>query len=280
MSEAPTTPVCPRHPDRESYVRCQRCERPACPECQRPAAVGFQCVDCVREQNQGTRSARTVFGGGVRQGRPVVTLGIIAVCAVVWLLQLTDSRVTDWFQYAPVQTQAEPWRMLTAAFLHSPVTPLHILFNMYALYVTGPYLEALFGRARYLALYLISAFGGSVGFLLLASPGGDTWFTPTVGASGAVFGLFGAFFMVQRAMNRDTGQIVGVVLINLVLGFVISGVAWQAHLGGLATGVVAAGVLAYAPRARRTQVQWGGLAALVVLLVLVTVVKAATGPML
>ena len=272
-------PVCPRHPDRESFVRCQRCDRPACPECQRPAAVGFQCVDCVREQNKGVRTARTVFGGTARGGgRPWVTQAIIAACVLVWIAQLVNGSVSDRFAYAPYETVSEPWRLITAAFLHSAGSPLHILFNMYALWLTGPYLESLFGRVRFGLLYLTCALGGSVGYLALAQPDSQGWLIPTVGASGAVFGLFGAFFVVQRRMNRDSGQIVAVVVLNFVIGFLIPNIAWQAHLGGLITGVVAAGVLAYAPAARRNAFQAGGLAAVVVLVLLVAAVKIASVP--
>ena len=272
-------PVCPRHPDRESWVRCQRCERPACPECQRPAAVGFQCVDCVREQARTSRPARTAFGAVSGTGAPRVTQGIIAVCVAVWVLQLVaGDTVTQRFVYAPFVTLHEPWRLVTAAFLHSPGQPLHILFNMYALWLTGPYLEALLGRARFLALYLICALGGSVGYLVLVSPDSGGWFAGTVGASGAVFGLFGAFFVVQRRMNRDAGQIVAVVAINFVIGIVVPGIAWQAHLGGLVTGVVAAAALVYAPRDRRTQLQAAGLAAVVVMIAIVAAAKIVLVP--
>ena len=272
-------PVCPRHPDRESYVRCQRCERPACPECQRPAAVGIQCVDCVREQAKGTRVTRTPFGGAaVQSARPLVTQTIIGLCVVAYVLQkLPGSTVTQDYEFAPYYALSQPWRLITAAFLHAPDQPLHILFNMYALWLTGPYLEALLGRIRFALLYLVSAIGGSVGYLLLANPTGDNWGVGTVGASGAVFGLFGAYFIVQRRLNRDTGPLVAIIVINFVLGF-LPGVAWQAHLGGLVTGLLTAGVLVYAPKANRTQMQVAGLAAVVVLITLVFAVKVATVP--
>jgi membrane associated rhomboid family serine protease len=276
-----SVPVCPRHPDRESYVRCQRCDRPTCPECQRPAAVGIQCVDCVRNQARGARPARTVFGGVASGGsdRPVVTIGIIAICVVVYLLQIVpNSSVTEDYKFAPAYAVSEPWRMLTSAFLHSPDLPLHILFNMYALWMVGPYLEQLFGRARYLALYLICALGGSVGYLLLSSPdNGSQWFGGAVGASGAVFGLFGAFFIVQRRLNRDTGGVIAVLVVNFALGF-LPNVAWQAHVGGLVTGLLATAALAYAPRANRTAVQAGSLAAVLVLLGVLFALKVSSLP--
>lgn len=272
---APTEPVCPRHPGRVAYVRCQRCERPVCPECQRPAAVGVQCVDCVREGNRGLRTPRTPFGGRVSQGRPVVTLTLIGVCVALYLGQLADDAVTNRFLFVPVLALSEPWRFLTSAFLHSPSWPLHIAFNMYALWLVGPPLEYLLGRTRFLALYLLSALGGSVFLLLLASPTADSWFTPAVGASGAVFGLFAALVVLQRRLGRDITPLVGVILVNAVLGFVIPNVAWQAHLGGLVTGAAVAAVFATAPAQRRTAWQAAGFAVVVVALATILVIKVA-----
>lgn len=271
-AEDPQAPVCPRHPDRVSYVRCQRCERPACAECQRPAAVGFQCVDCVREQAANAPVRRTVLGGTVRGGTPV-TYTLIGICAVVYLLQLVIPGLTGAFAYAPVFTAgaaglipAEPWRMLTAAFLHSVGSPLHIAFNMYALFILGRFLEPAIGRSRFLALYIVSALGGSVGVLFLSSP-----LQSVVGASGAVFGLFGALFVVQRKRGGDIRQIVVLVGINAVLGFVLPGIAWQAHLGGLVVGAACAAVIVHIPRgARQARLQWLGLGGVVVLLGLLT----------
>ncbi len=264
---APTPPpVCPRHPDRVAYVRCQRCGRPACPECQRPAAVGIQCVDCVRDAAKATRPARTAFGGRVGTGRPVVTLTLIALCVVSYVLQLTTTSWTQELAFAPVLGESEPWRFLTSAFLHSPGQLLHILFNMVALWSVGPFLEAMLGRWRFLALYLLSAVGGSVMFLVLASPYDQSWITGLVGASGAVFGLFGAVLVVLRRTGRSAGGIVGVLVANAVLGFVLPGVAWQAHLGGLLVGAVLGAAFAYAPRDRRLAVSVGACVGMAVLL--------------
>jgi membrane associated rhomboid family serine protease len=273
-------PVCPRHPDRVSYVRCQRCERPVCPECQRPAAVGIQCVDCVRQQARGSRAARTVFGGLASQGRPVVTLTIIGLCVGLFLLQWgTGDRVTERLDfYAPLAI-AEPWRFLSAAFLHSTSFLLHIAFNLYALWMVGPYLEGLLGRAQFAALYLLSALGGSVGYYLIVSPHDvQAWNTPTVGASGAVFGLFGALFVVNRRLGRDVGGIVAIVAINAVLGFVASGIAWQAHLGGLVTGALVAALLVHLPRTSGSGLRWAALAGIAVALVAVVAVRTQTLP--
>ncbi len=274
-------PVCPRHPDRVSYVSCQRCGRPACVECQRPAAVGFQCVDCVREQAANAPVRKNAFGGVARGGTPLVTYTLIGACIVLFLLQFLIPGVTRQFSYAPVFTAgaggvipAEPWRMVTAAFLHSQGSFLHIAFNMYVLYILGKELEPAMGRARFLSLYLISAVGGSIGVLLLSQP-----LQYVVGASGAVFGLFGALFIIQRKRGGDVRQIVVLIAINAVLGFVVPNIAWQAHLGGLVTGAACAAVIAYAPKGpRQASLQWLGLGGVVVLLGLLTIAGVSLLP--
>jgi membrane associated rhomboid family serine protease len=279
-------PVCPRHPDRESYVRCQRCERPVCPECQRVAAVGVQCVDCVRQQSKSGRTARTVFGGQAGVAAPRVTQAIIALCVGAYFLEWTiGAPFIVRFVYAPYFTVAEPWRMITSAFLHSPPQNssgalLHILFNMYAVWLIGPYLERLLGPARFAALYLISAFGGSVGLFLLANPdSASSWRTAALGASGGVFGLFAALVLVNRRLGRDSAGIVGVIVINGVLGFMPGlNIAWQAHLGGLVTGGLVAAVLVYAPQERRALLHLLGLVAVAVLLLALTLIKVALVP--
>ncbi|MDN3936142.1 rhomboid family intramembrane serine protease [Arthrobacter sp. YD4] len=278
-------PVCPRHPDRPAYVRCQRCGRPACPDCQRAAAVGFQCVDCVNEAQRSAPQVRSAFGGVAAAGRPLATLGIIAACAVLYVLQWIVPN--DWVYqnlafatvYATPEFGAfEPWRMLTSAFLHSQGFILHILLNMYMLWIFGQALEPLLGRIRFLALYLISALGGSVGYYLLTPayvPGQQL--AGVVGASGAIFGLFGAMLVVQRRRGGDTRQLWVLIAINAVIGFVVPQIAWQAHLGGLVTGALCAAAIAYVPRGQRQGVlQFLGLLVVVGLLVAATAVRAAT----
>lgn len=287
-------PVCPRHPDRVSYVRCQRCGRPVCPECQRAAAVGVQCVDCVREGAKSVRQGRTVFGGDAAAvgERPLVTMTIIAICVVVFLAQWVMPRLTDDVAFAPYLGDTEPWRFLTSAFAHAPHNFLHIGFNMYALWIMGQYLEPMLGRARFAALYLISAFGGSVVYLLLAFPHTidqlnqrdfGAWETSAVGASGAVFGLFGAFLILQRRLGRSASMMYATIGINAVIGFVVPGIAWQAHLGGFLVGMACAAVFAHLgkrPEGGGTQrasfsVHWLALAGITAVLVVLAVVKYA-----
>lgn len=273
-------PVCPRHPDRESYVRCQRCERPACAECQRPAAVGIHCVDCVREAARTAPQTRTVFGAQPTD-KPYVTWTIIGLCVLANLAQyLPNLDVTGRLMLVPAWSAAEPWRLLTSAFLHDTTWPIHILLNMYAVYLIGPYLESLFGRAFFIATYLLAALGGSAGYVLIAGgytvEAGRLFLTSAVGASGAVFGLFGALVVVQRKLGRELTQIGVILAINLVLGFVVARIAWQAHLGGLLVGAACAAVIAYAPQGpRRRLVQVGGLVLVAILVAAATLVGLA-----
>ena len=247
-------PVCPRHPDRVAYVRCQRCGRPVCPQCQRTAAVGVHCVDCVAEAARAVPPTRTALGAKVRGGQPVVTITIIVLCVISYVLQRADPGWTQRWAFAPFIGQHEPYRFLTAAFLHAPSQITHILFNMVALWMVGPFLETTLGRARYISLYLISAVAGQVGVLLLAQPDTISWYGAVVGASGAVFGLFGAVLVVLRRLKGNARSFVVIIALNLVIGFVVPGIAWQAHVGGLVAGAALGAAFAYAPAARRREI--------------------------
>jgi len=276
-------PTCFRHPDRETYVSCVRCGRPACPDCLRSAAVGQQCVDCVRGANQGARQATGQFGGRVSTGRPVVTYTLVALCVLVYIAELVYSKTVNYGEmiggaYDPVLREpvgvavGDWYRLITSAFLHEPPSGgfglTHILFNMWALIVVGPALERILGRVRFIAVYLVSALAGSVFFYLLA-PSNE----PALGASGAIFGLFGAWFVLSRRLKLDARMIVGLIAINLVISFTVSGIAWQDHVGGLIAGAGLTAAYAYAPRANRTLVQIGATAALIALLVVGVIIK-------
>ncbi|MBV1781183.1 rhomboid family intramembrane serine protease [Paeniglutamicibacter sp. ABSL32-1] len=274
-NQSAKAPVCPRHPDRISYVSCQRCSRPACPECQVTAAVGTQCVDCVREANRQLPSTRTVFGGRTTDGRPLVTYVLIAINVIVFGLQMLLPNVSTYVVYAGLYTspylEPEPWRMLTSTFAHSTSFIGHIAFNMYALYICGRVLEPMLGRLRFLALYLVAGLGGSVAVLLIADPR-----IPVLGASGAVFGLFAAMFVLLRSRGVQTMQILVLIAINLAIGFIFPGIAWEAHVGGLAVGAATAAIMAYAPKGpQQALMQWAGTALLVLLLVALTFYGAA-----
>jgi len=263
--------TCYRHPDREAYVRCQRCERFICPECQIEASVGFLCPDdaggtVTQINRRRTRAARVRQSGP----RPAITLTLIGVNVALWLLQIMPgSFVTQLFAYVPQLTAVQPWRMITAGFVHDPSNVLHVLLNMYSLYIFGQVLEPMLGRGRFAALYLLSLFGGSVGVLWLASP--DSW---VVGASGAIFGMMAAYFVVLRKLGQNSSQMLGLIAINLVFGFVSSGVSWQGHVGGLVTGGVVALVLANTRQLSQQASQRLGLVSVAVILVLLTVFRA------
>jgi membrane associated rhomboid family serine protease len=244
-------------------------------------------VDCVREAARTSPSGRTVFGGRTTDGTPVVTYTIIGLCAVAYVLQRVDSDITQRFSFAPALGWVEPWRFLTAAFLHSPDTVFHILLNMFALWMMGQYLEPLLGRTRFAALYLISGIGGQVAVTLFAGTPTvsgilareDTaWFTAVVGASGAIFGLFGALLVLNRHLGRSSAAMYATIAINAAFGFLYPGISWQAHLGGFLTGLACAGVIVMFQRQGRRSLVWLGLGAVLAVLVLVTVAKYLTVP--
>lgn len=266
-------PVCPRHPDTVSYISCQRCDRPTCPDCQRPAAVGVQCVDCVREAGRTAPTPRTRFGAPVRTDqRPLVTWTLLGLCIVVYLGQLANPAVTGALAFRGVLAGSEPWRFLTSAFVHSPGSMLHILFNMYILFAFGPVLEQAMGRVKFLTTYLLCAVGGSVGVLLLAPPN-PGWFTWVVGASGAIFGLLFLYVVLALRQGSVPGTLLVMIGINLALPFFVSGIAWQAHVGGAVTGAAIGGLLTLtsapgrsAEAVRRRRFIWPALVGLAVLL--------------
>ncbi|MEU6412598.1 rhomboid family intramembrane serine protease [Microbispora sp. NPDC046933] len=259
---AQAVPTCYRHPERETYVRCQRCERPICPDCMREAAVGHQCPECVRDGSREVRQARATFGGAaVAVPRVTWTLLILNVLAYAAEVLRPDEVVQRFAMSSAWVYLGEWWRLITSAFLHAPPPSFwHILFNMWALYALGPELERRLGSGRFAALYLLSALGGSVAIYLFG-----TW---AVGASGAIYGLFGALFVVARRLGYDARGALWLIGINVVLTFVVPGISWQGHLGGLVTGTIVAAGFAYAPPRNRTLVQAGVAAAVLVALVL------------
>lgn len=273
--QAGPTPRCKNHPDRITYVGCQRCGQPICPDCSISAAVGMQCSDCVKQGQKQVRAPRTVTGAKMAQGRPVVTISLIGACVVAFGLQLMLGwdGFTAKFAFAPVLAESEPWRFLTGALLHSPSRIFHIAFNMYALWIVGSQLEFLLGRWRFLVLYVLSALGGNVMVLLLASPMEPSWRTATIGASGAVFGLFGALLPVLKRLGGESKSILIIIGLNVVIGFVIPNISWQGHFGGLLTGVLLAWLYVKAPREKAAVYAIAGSAAMFVILGVAAVLK-------
>lgn len=252
----PAPPACYRHADRPAYVGCSRCGRPVCPECMRSAAVGHQCVDCVQA---GLAAAPRAIVAAQRSGVPIVTYSLIAVNVAVFVMQMALPGLTRVLSlWPPAVAAGEYYRLFSSAFMHYGL--VHIGFNMWALYVLGPPLEQYLGRVRFGALYFLSALGGSV-VVYLFSP----LESATAGASGAIFGLFGATLVAARRLRLDVRWLVALIVINLVITFSFPGVSWQGHLGGLITGAAVGAAYVYAPAPRRNLVQAGCSAGVLVL---------------
>lgn len=301
---APQQPIaygCYRHPDRPTYIRCQRCGRPICGDCMISAAVGFQCPECVSAGAKQTRQNDGTYGGSRSRNPMVTTIVLIAINVGVWLavfLGLFNNAILDLFALLPggrCDSVSQPdaiypsagrvactaigdgswvsgvadgswWQLITSAFTHEAIW--HIAFNMLALWFLGPGLERILGRVRFLAVYLVSAFAGSTAVM---------WFSPptsqTLGASGAIFGLLGALLVVAYKVHGDVRNILFWLGINILFTFTGDGISWQAHMGGLVGGAVAAAIIVYAPRKERTLVQWLGLGVMVLVLVVLDVVR-------
>jgi membrane associated rhomboid family serine protease len=241
------------------------------------ASVGFQCPECVSAGARTVRQGRTVFGGRVSGDTSRISLAIVALNVAVFVLGFAVGQRELQLRFANLVGQpgvigvadGEYYRLLTAAFLHAGV--LHLALNMFALAQLGPVLESALGRVRFLTLYVLAALGGSVLSYALAPQ-----FEFGVGASGAIFGLFGAYYVVVRRMGGETRSIVTLLVINLVITFTIPIIDWRAHLGGLVVGAVVAAAFAHAPpRARRPLWQAGASSPVALRRVLVVVVRTA-----
>lgn len=245
---------CYRHPDRQSFVLCQRCLRTICGECQTPLPVGVICPECLAEQRQAAKANVTRMPrrrpSGI-DGKPVVTYTLVIVTSVFYLIGLIPG-VGLYVQnllafYAPL-AYLQPWRLLTVTLVHASI--FHIAFNMLALWALGRSLEPLLGRWRFLALYLLSALGGSVLTALLAPT------TVVVGASGAVWGLLGAMFIIGRHLGANVTAIAVLLGINLVITFLPgSNIAWQAHIGGGLVGALIGVIFARTRKIRQRALQ-------------------------
>jgi membrane associated rhomboid family serine protease len=286
--DAGTIPHCYRHPDRETYISCQRCGKPICPDCMRQASVGFQCPDCVRQGNAQMRQARTTFGGRVSDGSSIVTVGLIVINVVFFVIANATGGINGDFVARMAQitsidfpraglegvAQGSYWQLITSTFLHIQI--LHLVMNMIGLWIFGSFLESQLGRWRYVALYLLTGFAGSVGVYLLTGP-----FVPgqgvtySLGASGSVFGLFGAALLILMKQKRDVTQLLILLGLNLAITFTVPDIAWQAHLGGLAAGLILGAGFAYAPRQQRTVIHVGLVVALTAIGVVAVVLRTA-----
>ena len=271
---------CYRHPEREAYISCQRCGRKICPDCMRDASVGFHCPECVAEGAKSVRAPRTLAGGAVSARQGIVSMVLIGTNVAVFVLMLaTGDRTSPLFEQGAMfalslrgqggdlltgVADGGYWRLLTSAFLHQGT--LHILFNMYALYLFGPLVEQALGIRRFIASYFSMAIFASVFVYWLSGPA-----TVTVGASGAIFGLFAMALVLLIRAKQDVTFLLVMLAINAVISLQ-GNISWQGHLGGFVAGVILGLTFAYAPRERRTQIQllvfaamWIGIVAALVI---------------
>jgi membrane associated rhomboid family serine protease len=277
----PAAPTCFRHPGRETYVSCVRCGRPACPDCLRSAAVGQQCVECVKAGHQGGRRPGGVFGGRPAAGA-AVTWALVAINIVLYIVEWARPNIANDMAMVGVGrfstggplvgvATGQWYRLITSAFLPPPgggLGPFDIIFNMWALIIVGPALEKTLGHVRYLTVYLASAAGGSILFYWLTTS------QEALGASGAIFGLLGAWFVVSRRLGLDSRWLVAIVALNLIFDLILrSQIAWQAHVGGLITGGLLTAAFAYAPRQHRAWLQPVATVVLAGLMVLAVVTR-------
>jgi membrane associated rhomboid family serine protease len=260
----------------------------------RSASVGFQCPDCVREGAVSTRSGRTPYGGELSRNPALTSQILVGINVVVWVLILvtggTASELLHVLGLIPDRAcvesvqlptgvtrctdiqdgvaQGSTWQLLTVMFTHVEIW--HIGFNMLALWVLGPQLELALGRARFLALYLLSGLAASATIYWLADP-----FGVTVGASGAIFGLLGALLVVAFKVKGNVRSILAWVAVNFVLTFTVPNISWPGHLGGFLAGSLVAALLVYAPKQHRGLFQWLSLAAVAVAIAVAVLARTA-----
>lgn len=170
--------------------------------------------------------------------KPYVTWGLCIALIIVWVAELFIPGVIQNFAFLPLLGLFEPWRFITAAFLHSVPTPFHLAFNTWALLVVGRALEPVVGHVKLALAFVISAFGALMAQCLTVFVDPNAWITPTVGASGAVFGFFGMVLAIQKVLRLPWTEMATLIGLNFVIGFMVPNVAWVAHLGGLVVGLV------------------------------------------
>lgn len=265
------------------------------------AAVGFQCPSCVKEGAKQTRSGLLPYGGARGANPALTSYVIVAINVAVWLMIQARASVAAVVALVPgggcevgnslafyptvenafvCETQTNghwvdgvangaPWQVVTSVFAHEGL--LHLTLNLVVLGLLGPQLEAILGRTRFLALYLLSGLTGSAAVMLLSEP-----HVATLGASGAGFGLMGALLVVAHKIGADTQQILMWLGLNIVFTFIASSyISWQGHLGGLLGGLAISALIVYAPKKNRAAIQWGGVVAIAVVTLGLIAVRAA-----
>jgi membrane associated rhomboid family serine protease len=238
MSAPVPPPHCARHPERLASVTCAHCDRPICTDCMMHAPVGWQCPDCIAAGAKQTRVIRPFAAGnrnrtgivGSTNPTPVV-IALVAINVVCFLASgLGSDSAVSRFALQPIDIHYfhQYYRLFTAMFLHANF--LHIASNMIALLIVGPAVEVMLGKTRFVVLYLLAGLGGSVCSYLL-SPASEFG----IGASGAIFGLMGAYVVLARRQRKPMGPVVGLIVINLLIGLT-GNIDWRAHIGGLVVG--------------------------------------------
>jgi membrane associated rhomboid family serine protease len=288
--------ACKRHPDVQTGLRCVRCGDPICPDCMRPAAVGYQCPDCARGSRQEVHQPGRRVGSSA--GGVTVTNVVIGICVVLYVIGVAmsgaGSVIAGATEKVLIQQGAlEPfrvaggqyWRLLTNVFLHAGI--FHIALNMYALYIIGNVVEAELGRIRYLAVFLVTGwFASAIAYWLtppVVAVSGGLQLQVGVGASGAIFGLFGAFLAYNYRRRHlafyanRMRQMLTLIVINMVFTFTIPGISWQAHVGGLIAGLIIgyAALDGFGPRISRTVALVTSLAGLLGLSVVIIAMRTA-----
>jgi membrane associated rhomboid family serine protease len=238
-------PYCYRHPDRETFVSCSECGRPICAECMTPAPVGQRCPEHSGKPQGARRVSAGMRRGAFERTGALVTKTLVGLNVLIYLITCVQgnglnspggSLFDKWFLYGPFVANGDWWRLITSAFLHASL--LHIGFNMYFLWFVGAPVEAALGRGRFLLVYMISGLAGSAGALVLTPD------KPTVGASGALFGILGAALVLERQRNYVLGgSALALIVINLILSFALANISIGGHIGGLIGGVLCTLVL-------------------------------------
>jgi membrane associated rhomboid family serine protease len=244
MAEAETQ-TCYRHPDRETRVSCSNCGRPICPECMTPTPVGMRCPECAQQR---TRVVRNPTGTPTGFEATPATYVLIAINVIIFLVEVARGAggffdvgisrfVADFALFGPSVAEGEWYRLVTNGFLHQGI--IHIGFNMFLLLVLGRLLEPALGTPRFLVLYFASLLAGSFGALVVEPNG------LTLGASGAVFGLAGATFVIARGRGMDAlaSEIGFLILFNLAFSFIYPNISVGGHIGGLVGGVICAAAI-------------------------------------
>lgn len=243
--------TCYRHPDRETGLSCSECGRPICTDCATFAPVGIRCPEHSGKPTGVARVSAPVRRISLDPSAAVITKALMALNIGAYLIQVSQSNTSGgggwlWVHgvlYGPAVEQGDWWRLVSSAFLH--YTVLHIAFNMLALWWFGRALESALGPWRYLLLYGVSILAGSAGALI------DNPTAPTVGASGAIFGIFGAAFVLERQRHYVFGgSAMTLIILNLVISLTIPNIAIGGHIGGLIGGGAAMFVMYHLRRER------------------------------